>query len=97
MVKAAALRMAQIIRSTRLSRNMTQTAAAERAKMSAFTWMKIERGDVSVSMGSWFSALECLGLLEALELSPGEPAMSRPGPSRVRARPSAAKTDAYDF
>ena len=67
-VHAAALRLAPTIRLTRLARNMTQEAAAERARMSAFTWMKIEKGDVSVSMGSWLSALECLGLLDGLKV-----------------------------
>ena len=76
---------------------MTQEAAAERAKMSTFTWIKIERGDVSVSMGAWLSALECLGLLDALSLAPPQPTQEQPTTVRQRARPSAAKADAYDF
>lgn len=96
-VRAAALRLAPVIRMTRLGRNMTQEAAAERGKMSAYTWMKIERGDVSVSMGAWLSALECLGLLDALTLAPQPLAVAQPGTARLRARPSTAKTKAYDF
>lgn len=94
---AATRRLAPIIRATRLARNMTQAAAAERARMSAYTWMKIERGDVSVSMGAWLSALECLGLLDALVLSPELSVQPRAETARLRARPSAAKRDAFDF
>jgi transcriptional regulator with XRE-family HTH domain len=96
-VKSAAGRLAPVIRQTRLGRNMTQAAAAERAKMSALTWMKIERGDVSVSLGAWLSALECLGLLDALSLAPTQPAQALQDTARLRARPSAAKADSYDF
>ena len=95
-VTAAAKRLSPIIRTARLARNMTQ-AAAERARMSAYTWMKIERGDVSVSMGAWLSALECLGLLDALALSPELSVQPRAEAVRLRARPSAAKRDAFDF
>jgi len=96
-VTAAAKRLAPVIRTARLARNMTQAAAAERARMSAYTWMKIERGDVSVSMGAWLSALECLGLLGALVLSSELSVQPRAGTVRLRARPSAAKRDAFDF
>lgn len=97
-VKAAASRMAPIIRTARLTRNMTQEAAAARAKMSPYTWMKIERGDVSVSLGSWLSALECLGLLDTLGVV-AEPTRALPAAAttRQRARPSAATADKYDF
>ena len=96
-VKSAAGRLAPLIRQTRLARNMTQAAAAERAKMSALTWMKIERGDVSVSLGAWLSALECLGLLVDLSLEPKLPTPAAQDAARVRARPSGAKADSYDF
>ncbi len=97
-VKFAASTMAPIIRTARLTRNMTQEAAAARAKMSPYTWMKIERGDVSISLGSWLSALECLGLLDTLSLVTEA---TRSGPAaastRQRARPSAATADKYNF
>ncbi|MDP2810822.1 MAG: hypothetical protein Q8O34_11805 [Rhodocyclaceae bacterium] len=43
------------------------------------------------------TALECLGLLDALSLSSQAPGQARPAPARLRARPSAAKASAYDF
>ena len=97
-IKSAASRMAPIIRTARLTRNMTQEAAAARAKMSPYTWMKIERGDVSTSLGSWLSALECLGLLDTLSLLM-EPTRSVPAAAttRQRARPSVATADKYNF
>ncbi len=95
--KAAAGRLAPVIRSARLARNMTQQAAAERARMSAYTWMKIERGDVSVSMGTWLSALECLGLLDILAPPAELPFKPAPTPNRQRARPSPAKRATFDF
>lgn len=97
-VKAAASRMASIIRTARLTRNMTQEAAAARAKMSPYTWMKIEHGGVSISLGAWLSALECLGLLDALGVVTESPrVVPAPATTRQRARPSAATVDKYDF
>ncbi len=97
-VKSAASAMAPIIRTARLTRNMTQEAAAARAKMSPYTWMKIERGDVSISLGSWLSALECLGRLDTLSLVK-EPTRSgsAAATTRQRARPSVATADKYNF
>lgn len=76
---------------------MTQDAAAERARMSAHTWMKIERGDVSVSLSAWLSALECLALLDALVLSPELPVGPRTLFTRLRARASSSRRDDFDF
>src|SRR5512146_2968961 len=96
-VKQSASRLAWVVRSVRLGRNMTQAAAAERAKMSAFTWMKIERGDVSVSVGSWLSALECLGLLDALQLAAPAPGSAPAPKTRLRARARTSAAGEYDF
>lgn len=93
-VKAAALRLAPAIRLARLSHNLTQAAAAERAKMSVATWMKLEKGDVAVSLGSWLAALECVGLLDTLMVAMPAPAAGTP---RQRARTSPSATDRYDF
>lgn len=84
------------ILAARLQRNMTQQAAAERARMSKFTWLKIEKGDVSVSMGAWLSALDTLGLLDGLTLSEPTPPPPAANP-RQRARTSAATVKRFDF
>jgi hypothetical protein len=83
------------ILAVRLGRNLTQEAAAERSRMSQYTWLKIEKGNVSVSLGAWLSAMECLGLLECLVLpdTPLAPAKS----ARLRARQSPSADAAYDF
>ncbi len=97
-VKQAASRFGQSIRLARLSRNMTQQAAAERAKMSTYTWIKIEKGDVSVSTSSWLSALECVGLLDAL--GPTSPLALQQGPrlqAVERLRATRTTTTDYNF
>jgi transcriptional regulator with XRE-family HTH domain len=79
----------------RLERNMTQAAAAERARMSKFTWLKLEKGDVSVSMGAWLTAMDILGLLKGLELPEAPP--PAPAAPKQRVRLSTAKTKRFDF
>jgi len=64
MAQLHAKQLGQAVRAARLARNCTQEAMAERAKMSALTWLKIEKGEVSVAMGTWLSALELSGLLD---------------------------------
>lgn len=100
--QAAAQRLGQAVRAARLARNVTQENMAERARMSALTWLKIERGEVSVAMASWLSALEQTGLLSRLE-ELADPRMDAVGEQlrkeqfRVRARRSDASADEYDF
>ncbi len=93
-VRIKAESLGRLIQSYRLNGNLTQLAAAERGRMSQFTWLKIEKGDVSVSMGSWLSAMEVLGLLDKATLP--EPALMIAEP-RQRARNSPAVDDLYDF
>lgn len=84
----------RLIKAARLDRNLTQVLAAERARMSEYTWIKIEKGNVSVSFGAWLSALETMGLLEGIEL----PQMPEPPRQhRLRARESKASVAEYDF
>jgi len=59
-------RLGEAVRGARLARNSTQDAMAARAKMSALTWLKIEKGEASVAMGTWLSALELTGLLDRM-------------------------------
>ena len=98
-VKRVAEQFGQSIRLARLARNMTQEAAAERARMSTYTWIKIEKGEVSVSMSSWLSALECVGLLDSLPPQhPGDllQAPRLPAADRLRAARKSARSD-FDF
>lgn len=91
---AQAKRWGALIKAARLSRNLTQALAAERARMSQFTWIKIEKGEVAVSFGAWLSALEILGLLDAVVL-PNTP--EPPRQRRVRARESKSAATEFDF
>ena len=84
----------KMVLAARLSQNLTQSAAAERARMSQFTWLKIEKGDVSVSMGAWLSALDIIGLLDETSL-PAVPTL--PQKKRLRARQSSSIDNHYDF
>ncbi|HET9107130.1 MAG TPA: helix-turn-helix transcriptional regulator [Steroidobacteraceae bacterium] len=100
---STAARLGSAIRAARLARKATQQELAERARMSAFTWQKIEKGDTSVAMGTWLSALEQTGLLGHLEQL-GEPERDSLGQAlrqqqlRVRGRRGNAQSSSdYDF
>lgn len=97
-----AKQLGQAVRAARLARNSTQEAMAERARMSSLTWLKIEKGEVSVAMGAWLSALEHTGLLERMgqvvdqkEDIVGE--QLRKDQLRKRARNSGAIAKNFDF
>jgi transcriptional regulator with XRE-family HTH domain len=97
-----ARRLGGAIRAARLARNATQESIAARARMSPLTWLKIEKGNVSVALASWLSALEQVGLLPLLEV-PANPEADQLGAAlrrqqaRVRARPSPDAGKDYDF
>lgn len=60
------------IRAQREAQKVSATAAAEAAGMSRVTLHRIERGEPSVTMGAYLSAIDAVGLL--LELAdPGAP------------------------
>jgi transcriptional regulator with XRE-family HTH domain len=63
---AAAKRLGEAVRARRIELHSTLEASAARARMSPVTWMRIERGEVSVAMGSWLAAFEQTGLLDRL-------------------------------
>jgi transcriptional regulator with XRE-family HTH domain len=97
-----AIRLGRAIRAARLARNATQESIASRARMSPLTWLKIEKGDVSVALGSWLSALEQVGLLALLEVPANQDAdrlgsALRRDQARVRSRPSPSAAKDYDF
>ena len=92
-VDLQARRLGAAVREGRIARNGTLEAMASRARMSAVTWMRIEKGEVSVSMGSWMSALELTGVLDTIALAIA-PRQER-APSRQRARPP--RDEDFDF
>jgi transcriptional regulator with XRE-family HTH domain len=99
---ATAVSLGRAIRQARLARNATQASMAQRARMGSVTWLRIEKGDVSVAFGNWLSALEQVGLLSFLAMAsdPGADKLGvalRQEQARVRARPSTASIEDYDF
>lgn len=63
----AAQKLGKAVRLARLARNMTRVDFAERARISAPTLDRIERGDVAVRMGAWLLALQVCNLLHLLD------------------------------
>ena len=102
-VQMTADRLGRAIRRARLARKATQKDLAERARMSSLTWLKIEKGEVSIAMGTWLAALEQTGLLGQLDQL-AEPELDRVGEAlrqeqlRVRGRRSnAVPSKDYNF
>ena len=75
-VAAALRKVGRDIRDARRRRRLTMALVAERAMISRATLTRIERGDGSVSMGSYAAVLHALGMLpllrEAVDLSRDE-------------------------
>jgi transcriptional regulator with XRE-family HTH domain len=94
-VELQASRLGAAVREGRIARNSTLEAMASRARMSAVTWMRIERGEVSVSMSSWMSALELTGVLDTIAraITPRE---ERAAP-RQRVRTPRGSDNDFDF
>ena len=71
------------IRAQRAQQKVSATVAAEAAGMSRVTLHRIERGEPSVTMGAYLSAIDALGLQLALsdplahESTPGRPKLTR--------------------
>lgn len=63
----AAVHLAGLVRQARLARGWSQAELAERARLSAPTMHRIEKGAVETSLGAWLAVLERLGLLHLLE------------------------------
>lgn len=78
--------LGQRIRACRRQQKVTATDAAEAAGMSRVTLHRVERGEPSVTMGAYLSALSALGL--SLQVA-------EPGASYASALPAAVKLDAY--
>jgi transcriptional regulator with XRE-family HTH domain len=101
-VQMTAELLGHAIRAARLARKATQKDLAERARMSVLTWLKIEKGDTSVALGTWLASLEQTGLLAQLQKLT-EPELDRIGEAmrqeqlRVRGSRSNAKSSAKDY
>ena len=64
--KRALKRLGKNINLARRRRRITMELMSERAGFSRITWSKIEKGDPSVSIGSYASALFVLGMIDHL-------------------------------
>jgi transcriptional regulator with XRE-family HTH domain len=93
----AVARQAQLlgerVRQARIARRWTQADLAERARISAPTMLRIEQGNVAVSLGAWLGVFERLGLLETLM-----PALAHaPTAPRKRVRRREVHDETLDF
>lgn len=59
----AAQHLARLVRQARIARGWSQAALAERARISAPTMHRIEKGGIESSLGAWLAVFECLGLI----------------------------------
>ncbi|MCC1498004.1 hypothetical protein [Alcanivorax sp. 1008] len=83
----------------RRRRRIPVDLAAERTQMSRTTWNKITKGNPTVAVGSYFAALQQVGLLDVFEAL-ADPARDTVGlsleaeqlPQRIRRRGSAGRT-----
>jgi transcriptional regulator with XRE-family HTH domain len=64
--------LGQAIRQRRKVLGVSVTAAAEAAQMSRVTWHRIEKGEISVTIGAWFNALAVLGLEFGIGKAPAQ-------------------------
>lgn len=69
--------LGQRIRAQRLKHKITAISAAEAAGMSRVTFHRIERGEPSVTMGAYLSAIDALGLVLELQ-DPAQPPAATP-------------------
>jgi transcriptional regulator with XRE-family HTH domain len=81
--------LGQRIRAQRKQLRISATTTAEAAGMSRVTWHRIERGEPSVTMGAYLSAVSALGL----ELTLRDPA--EPAPSAAPALPQSIRLADY--
>lgn len=74
------------IRAHRKRQKVSATVAAEAAGMSRVTWHRIERGEPSVTMGAYLSAIDAIGLQLELREPQAPPSTAEVArlPGRVR-------------
>jgi transcriptional regulator with XRE-family HTH domain len=61
-VREAAARLGQALRARRKALGINTTAAAEAAGMSRVTWHRLEKGEPTVTLGSWLAAARVLDM-----------------------------------
>ena len=89
-LQARLKRLGDGIRAQRKIQKVSATAAAEAAGMARVTLHRIERGEPSVTMGAYFTAVAAVGLQLELSGGPGtedaaaQTPAQRPVPPRVR-------------
>ncbi len=59
---AQALRLGEALRARRKALRISMAAAAEAAQVSRVTWHRLEKGEITVALGSLLGALQALGL-----------------------------------
>lgn len=74
------------IRAHRKRQKVSATVAAEAAGMSRVTWHRIERGEPSVTLGAYLSAIDAIGLQLELRDPQAQPSTAESSslPARVR-------------
>lgn len=104
-VQQTAAQLGDAVRRARLARNFTREDFAARARMSRITLIRIEKGDLSVGLSFWLSALEAAALLHLITAAANPTAditgvAQRKLEERKRAtgmKRRHALDDAYDF
>jgi transcriptional regulator with XRE-family HTH domain len=74
--------LGRAIRQRRKVLGVSVTAAAETAQMSRVTWHRIEKGEISVTIGAWFNALAVLGLEFGIGKVPAQEETAKGGAER---------------
>ena len=95
-VVATASHLAGLVRQARLARGWSQAELAERARISAPTVHRIEKGSVASALGAWFAVLERLGLLGRIGEIRDPASEALVNATRIQ-RAGSRRTDDLDF
>ena len=88
-VQARLRHLGEEVRNQRKSLRISAVAASEAAGMSRVTWHRIEKGESSVTMGAYLSAMAALGLelqlsdLQATQRQADHPKVEQSLPVRI--------------
>lgn len=89
--------LGSLVRQARLARRWTIADLAERARAGTATIKRIEAGSSAVSLGTWLSAFECLGLLPLLKNLRDPVATALLDETRIQRARRKAPSDDLDF